>query len=55
MGYGKPVDVDNYTFEVIGTARIYSTAEELLKATGFDIMLSARIPGKHGLQGDKHG
>lgn len=50
MGYGKPVDVDNYTFEVIGTALIYSNAEELLKATGFDIMYPHEFPESTGFK-----
>lgn len=50
MGYGKPVYIDNYTFEVIGTTRIYSTAEELMKATGLDIMYPHEFPESTGFK-----
>ncbi len=50
MGYGKPVDVDNYTFKVIGTSRIYGNAEELLKATGLDIMYPHEFPESTGFK-----
>ena len=49
-GYGKPVNIDNYTFEVIGTSRIYGSAEELLKATGLDIMYPHNFPESTGFK-----
>lgn len=49
-GYGKPVNIDNYTFEVFGTTRIYGSAEELLKATGLDIMYPHEFPESTGFK-----